>query len=68
MRKLPGVLITLEDYEWAIVDAEDQLLSLARQPVASHYHAMQARLQKLEASAAKVRDAWAKYQEFKSKS
>ena len=67
MRKLPGILTTLEDYERELVHAEDQLLARARQPIASHYQARQAQLRSLEAWTAEVRDAWAKYQAFKDK-
>ncbi len=68
MRKVPGVLTTLEDYERELIHAEDQLLIRAREPIAKHYHARQAQLRSLEAWTASVRDAWAKYQEFKDKS
>ncbi len=64
MRKVPGVLITLEDHEHAVTHAETQLLIRAREPIASHYHARQAQLRELEVGVAKVRDAWAKYQSF----
>lgn len=68
MRKAPGVLTTLEDHERNLVHYEDQLILKAREPIAKHYHARQAQLRELEVGVANVRDAWAKYQEFKSKS
>ena len=65
MRKLPGILTTLEDYERNLIHYEEQLLLKARQPVEKHYHARQAQLRKLEVGVANVRDAWAEYQAFK---
>jgi len=64
MRKLPGVLTTLEDHEHAVNHAEAQLIARARQPIATHYHARQAQLMSLESWVGEVRDAWAKYQAF----
>ena len=66
MRKLPGILTTLEDYERNLIHYEEQLILKARQPVEKHYHPRQAQLRELEAGVANVRDAWAKYQAFKA--
>ena len=66
MRKLPGILTTLEDYERNLIHYEEQLILKARQPVERHYHPRQAQLRALEAAVADVRDAWAKHQAFKA--
>lgn len=67
MRKIPGILNTLEDCERALVHAEEQLILKARQPIEKHYHPRQTQLRRLEVGVAEVRDAWAKYQAFKDK-
>lgn len=66
MRKVPGILTTIEDYERELVHAETQLIIRARKPIESHYYPRQAQLRELEVSVANVRDAWAKYRAFKS--